>query len=154
MDGFKVLQQLRHGADRDDTVVLMLTSDDLNIQIPRVRELGLDAYIVKPVRRAELLAAIAKALAARDRAIVAGATAKPLVAVRVDAPSPALAAVVQVQTTRAQMPANDTARLLLVDDSADNRLLINSYLKRSLIESTKRKTARRPSIKRLPPVTT
>ena len=67
MDGFEVIQHVRQGADHDDTVVLMLTSDDLKIQIPRVRELGLDAYIVKPVRRVELLAAIATALAARNR---------------------------------------------------------------------------------------
>ena len=67
MDGFEVVQHVRHGADHDDTVVLMLTSDDLKIQIPRARELGLDAYIVKPVRRVELLAAITSALAARDR---------------------------------------------------------------------------------------
>ena len=67
MDGFEVIQHLRYGADHDDTVVLMLTSDDLKIQIPRARELGLNAYIVKPVRRVELLAAIMTALAGRNR---------------------------------------------------------------------------------------
>ncbi len=131
MDGFKVLQQLRRGAERDDTVVLMLSSDDLNIQIPRVRELGLDAYIVKPVRRAELLAAIATALAARNRANVVGAVTKPFAAARGDGAAPAIAAATPAPTTQPESAAaNGSARLLLVDDSADNRLLISSYLKR------------------------
>jgi two-component system, sensor histidine kinase and response regulator len=127
MDGFKVVQQLRRGAERDDTVVLMLTSNDLNIQIPRVRELGLDAYIVKPVGRAELLAAIAAALAAHNRASVAGAAAKPLAPNGGDT----AAADARADAAQAESPAaNIFARLLLADDSADNRLLINSYLKR------------------------
>ena len=124
MDGFKVVQQLRRGAERDDTVVLMLSSDDLNIEIPRVHELGLDAYIVKPVRRTELLAAIAKALTAR----ASGAAANSSAATDGDANATALAA---MPPARSELPAPTTsARLLLVDDSADNRLLINSYLKR------------------------
>ncbi len=128
MDGFKVVQHLRRGADRDDTVVLMLTSDDLNLQIPRVRELGLDAYIVKPVRRAELLTAIATALAARDRVNLPGVMLKPSAATNGDTagPAPALP-VVRLAKEAAAEPA---ARLLLADDSADNRLLISSYLKR------------------------
>jgi len=141
MDGFKVVEQLRRGADRrdaDNTVVLMLSSDDLNIQLPRVRELGLDAYIVKPVRRTELLAAIATALAARTRANVADTIAKPLAAVNgedaVPAPSaaaPLLAPVAPAQTVHPEPASmNGFARLLLVDDSADNRLLIKSYLRR------------------------
>jgi DNA-binding response OmpR family regulator len=32
MDGFRAIQQLRRGAERDDTVVLMLTSDDLKFR--------------------------------------------------------------------------------------------------------------------------
>jgi CheY-like chemotaxis protein len=131
MDGFKVVQQLRRGAERDDTVVLMLSSDDLNIQIPRVREFGLDAYIVKPVRRAELLAAIATALSARNRANVPGAVANPFAATGGNGNAMALAAATPVPPAQSEPAAGITsARLLLVDDSADNRLLISSYLKR------------------------
>jgi len=132
MDGFKVVQQLRGGTERDETVVLMLTSNDLHIQVPRVRELGLDAYIVKPVRRAELLAAIATALGARDRASgVAGAAAMPLAAAAGDSAAPAPVAGARADAAYSESPpANGFARLLLADDSADNRLLISTYLKR------------------------
>jgi len=140
MDGFKVVEQLRRGADRrdaDNTVVLMLSSDDLNIQLPRVRELGLDAYIVKPVRRTELLAAIATALAARTRANVADTIAKP--------PQPSTAktpyrAIRRRTATCTGCPSADGASGAGIDerlrapsagdDSADNRLLIKSYLRR------------------------
>ena len=40
----------------------MLTSDDLRLQLLRARKLKLDAYIVKPVRRSELIEAIARAM--------------------------------------------------------------------------------------------
>jgi two-component system sensor histidine kinase/response regulator len=115
MDGFEMVQQLRRGVEHNDTVVLMLTSDDLRIQLPRVRELGLDAYIVKPVRRADLIAAISIALAGRGRNGPASPLADPIGVEHGDTPG-----------TRARRPV----RVLLVDDSADNRLLINNYLKR------------------------
>jgi two-component system sensor histidine kinase/response regulator len=115
MDGFKVVQELRRASGLEDTVVLMLSSDDLKIQIPRVRELGLDAYIVKPVCRTELLAAIATAMAARDRAQAPPNAAPTLIDATPSEPA----------------PTSGFARLLLVDDSADNRLLITSYLKRT-----------------------
>ena len=132
MDGFEVMQHLRHGVEHDDPVVLMLTSDDLNIQIPRVRELGLDAYIVKPVRPSELLAAIATALAGRNRANTAGAIAKPAEGASRDATA-TRAIVADALASPAlsdRAVADRPMRLLLVDDSADNRLLINSYLRR------------------------
>jgi two-component system sensor histidine kinase/response regulator len=131
MDGFKVVEQLRHGAERADTVVLMLSSDDLNIQVPRARELGLDAYIVKPVRRAELLAAIAAALKARDRTNPPRAVANPLAANSGNGSTPMIAIAPPAPAAQSESTAEiSSARLLLVDDSMDNRLLISSYLKR------------------------
>ena len=130
MNGFEVVQHLRRAAASDDSVVLMLTSDDLNIQIPRVRELGLDAYIVKPVRRAELLAAIAAALARRNRIAAGSISAIPVAAVHGDAaPPPAVNQAAPAAHSELAV-ADHPARLLLADDSADNRLLINSYLRR------------------------
>ena len=149
MDGFEVVQHVRHGADHDDTVVLMLTSDDLKIQIPRVRELGLDAYIVKPVRRVELLAAITTALAGRNRSTpssersLKAVSAEPDRIYSADSPadarddlSPAAIASPKVTAPETVTPMEGTARnrsprLLLVDDSDDNRLLIRSYLRRA-----------------------
>jgi PAS domain S-box-containing protein len=153
MDGFEVIQHVRQGADHDDTVVLMLTSDDLKIQIPRVRELGLDAYIVKPVRRVELLTAITSALAARNRPTPSPEanhkTAPPEPGRRTalvepdrvnsadsaanarDRPSLSIIANPSGSAPGTVTPVGGSRRLLLVDDSADNRLLIRSYLRRA-----------------------
>jgi CheY-like chemotaxis protein len=126
-----------------------------------VRELGLDAYIVKPVRRAELLAAISTAMAGRDRTNGVGAGAKiipdadlcpaamaatlagasglqvsdDLIAedlsgidlpIRIHEPIATLPPSLIPWTAPIVLPIS----ILLVDDSADNRLLISSYLKR------------------------
>ncbi|MBF6560064.1 MAG: response regulator [Candidatus Binataceae bacterium] len=142
MDGFEVMRHLRGTPDRAHPVVLMLTSDDLNIQLPQVRELGLSAYIVKPVRRTELLAAIATALAAghahaaRPAPIaMPGAPALPPPIAPVAVPVESIAAALTV--TRAASAGVAIApgatarhvRVLLTDDSPDNRLLIKAYLK-------------------------
>jgi CheY-like chemotaxis protein len=88
------------------------------------------AYIVKPVRRAELLAAIATALAGRNRANVAGAVAQPHAAAGDTAALARAPATPPLAAQAEPAAATSSARLLVVDDSADNRLLISGYLKR------------------------
>ena len=58
MDGFQVAERIKT-AGYDGIPLLMLSSDDLKIDLARVGRLGLDAYLVKPVRRSELFEAIA-----------------------------------------------------------------------------------------------
>ena len=58
MNGFQVAERLK-AATGEGLTVLMLSSDDLKVQLTRARELGLDAYLVKPVRRTDLFEAIA-----------------------------------------------------------------------------------------------
>jgi two-component system, sensor histidine kinase and response regulator len=61
MDGMEVARQAiedgfvqtSHGGR--DTMILMLTSDDLNLTLGRLREAGLHTYLIKPVKRADLL---------------------------------------------------------------------------------------------------
>ena len=113
MDGFQVAERLKAGMQQDLTV-LMLSSDDLKVQLTRVREIGLDAYLVKPVSRSDLFDAIGTAMAKR--------------ATGPREPSAALA------LPPAPDAAGDSAtarplRILLADDSKDNRLLIHAYLK-------------------------
>jgi signal transduction histidine kinase/DNA-binding response OmpR family regulator len=119
MDGFQVAERLKAGAEHDLTV-LMLSSDDLKVQITRARELGLDAYLVKPVRRADLFAAIATAMAnhtAHSNSVVME--------------SDQTATLASTPDTTPSLQPDLPLSILLADDSKDNRLLIHAYLKDS-----------------------
>ncbi|HET8580381.1 MAG TPA: response regulator, partial [Nitrospiraceae bacterium] len=107
MDGFEVVERIKLKPSLADPIVIMLTSDQWADDIARTYELGLGGYLVKPIRRPDLFQAIAIALG----------RAKGL------APAVSLAAV------KSGPPDPRTLKILLVDDSADNRSLIQSYLK-------------------------
>ena len=117
MDGFQVAERLQAGAEQGLTV-LMLSSDDLNIQLTRVRELGLRAYLVKPVRRTDLFEAIATAMNNHT----------PYADARIIEPRQT-AALASTQGTALNTPPNLPLNILLTDDSKDNRLLIHAFLK-------------------------
>jgi two-component system, sensor histidine kinase and response regulator len=107
MDGFQVAEQLKREPCGSQPTILMLTSDDMSHKLGRVRELGIDAYVVKPIKRSDLFRAIASAMGRAKT----------------------------IQPTSATMPASAHAdgtrplKILLVEDSPDNRLLIEAYLK-------------------------
>ena len=103
-DGFAVSEALiREGGPVHS--LLMLSSSNLASELGRARELGLGAYLVKPIKRSELLRAI-------------GAILQPSASVSGEIP-----AAMPIASQRA-------ARILLVEDNEDNRLLIRTYLKR------------------------
>ena len=56
IDALEVAQRFRN--DGIETVIPMITANDLNAKLARLRELGIQAYVVKPVRHAELMRAI------------------------------------------------------------------------------------------------
>jgi two-component system, sensor histidine kinase and response regulator len=58
MDGFAVVEQIRRSSELSAMAVLMLTSGGQWGDRDRCRELGIQAYLQKPVRRRELLSAI------------------------------------------------------------------------------------------------
>jgi signal transduction histidine kinase/DNA-binding response OmpR family regulator len=58
MDGFTVAERIKQQAHLADTVILMFTSAGLRGDAARCRELGIQAYLSKPVRRADLLQSI------------------------------------------------------------------------------------------------
>src|SRR5207253_4467584 len=62
MDGFSVVERIRQTPELDGVVIMMLSSADQKNQVKRCRELKLDDYLVKPVRKSELLSAIQSAL--------------------------------------------------------------------------------------------
>jgi two-component system sensor histidine kinase/response regulator len=113
MDGFQVAERIK-ATGYDGLPVLMLTSDDLKIGITRAGQLGLDAYLVKPVRRLELFEAITAAIA-RHNGNLRSAGEKPT--------APDAVAVRSLQRP---------LRILLAEDARDNCTLIRAYLKNSL----------------------
>lgn len=110
MDGFELAGHIKEktGGIRD-TAIMMLTSDDRRDDIARCRDLDISSYLVKPVKKQDLLDAIAVTLG-RKSAFSTG---------RVSAVKP-----IDFSKVR---PVN----ILLVEDSADNRLLIQAYFKRT-----------------------
>jgi signal transduction histidine kinase/CheY-like chemotaxis protein len=63
MDGFDLVERIKGTPNLTDAFILMLTSGDHAGDLARCRDLGVSAYLIKPVRRAELRAAIAAAIA-------------------------------------------------------------------------------------------
>jgi CheY-like chemotaxis protein/anti-sigma regulatory factor (Ser/Thr protein kinase) len=110
MDGFDVAARIR-AAHGKANAIMMLTSSNLSADLARSRAMDLEGYLVKPIKRAELLSAIGGAL----QAMVPGRSVT-------DRASGAVAA---------DIATGAAARILLVEDNADNRLLIRAYLKNS-----------------------
>jgi len=107
MNGFEVADAIKRDSTLDGTTLLMLTSDIRSGDLTAVRKLGVEGYLVKPVKRAELREAISLALSRAPEQPEAPAPARP-------------------QVREEQRPL----RILLVDDSADNRLLVEAYLRK------------------------
>jgi signal transduction histidine kinase/CheY-like chemotaxis protein len=63
MDGFGLAEQIKRTPNFSDAVILMFTSGEMQGDIERSRRLGVSKYLMKPVRRAELRAAIIRTLA-------------------------------------------------------------------------------------------
>ncbi len=106
MDGFEVARRIQQDGSLASTTVMMLTSDNRAGDIAQARQLGMAAYMVKPIKRKDLQQAIASARQ----------TERPVA--ETSAPQPE----VQVE--------GRSLRILLVDDSEDNRLLVTSFLKK------------------------
>lgn len=105
MDGMQMLAIMRDDPVLAKTGVVLLSSDAVSLS-GRLRELGVGDYLMKPVRRADLHDAIAAAAGART------GTETPVEAVAEGEP---------------QAPM----RVLLVEDSEDNRFLLLAHLSKT-----------------------
>jgi len=65
MDGYAVAEKMHAQSERSHATIMMLTSADRRGDGARSRELGVSAYLTKPIRRSDLLDAILTALGAR-----------------------------------------------------------------------------------------
>jgi PAS domain S-box-containing protein len=113
MDGFETAQQLRRIVR--DLPIIMLTSDAQPGDAARQRQAGISGYAVKPVRRADLLRMVCEAL----RGSVPD---HPSASDRLH-PAPEEPAVAAARET--------ALNILIAEDSSDNRLLVQAYLKTS-----------------------
>jgi signal transduction histidine kinase/DNA-binding response OmpR family regulator len=71
MDGFELVGQLKGGATFSTPTIMMLTSGGRRGDAARCEELGIAAYLLKPVRQAELREAIIRVLHARQERLTA-----------------------------------------------------------------------------------
>ena len=112
MDGLEMLQMLQRHSRKLPPVVLMVNSTAFSADRPRMQELGLRHYIFKPLRRHDLYAMISDLLGAREVQVAA--------------------------TSQPALPANHHSpnelrplRILLADDSPDNRLIVKAFLQKT-----------------------
>jgi CheY-like chemotaxis protein len=66
MDGFGLVEKIKQGGGAAPATIMMLTSAGHRGDATRCQELGIAAYLLKPVRKMELREAIARLLGAKD----------------------------------------------------------------------------------------
>ena len=110
MDGFQVAEEIRRASPPQGLTIVMLASDHWADDIARTYDLGLGGYLIKPIRKSDLLQTISIALG-RSKGIQ-----HPIASASV-----ALTPPTEVRALR----------ILLVEDSQDNQVLIRSYLKQT-----------------------
>jgi CheY-like chemotaxis protein len=110
MDGFEVIERINADCSLSGLTIIMLASDRWADDIAKTYDLGLGGYLVKPIRRSDLQQTISIALGrSKGGFSTAGQGARP-----------------------SSLPPGRSLRILLVEDSLDNQILIQSYLKHTL----------------------
>jgi len=110
MDGFELAKHIKETMGNiKNTAVMMLTSDNRSGDRALCKEFDITFYLVKPVKKTELLDAIATIMGRK-----------------IDPPASKIPEVRPVDFS-----AIRSLNLLLVEDSADNRLIIQAYFKRA-----------------------
>jgi two-component system, sensor histidine kinase and response regulator len=68
MDGFGLVQHIKESSQLSTSTIMMLTSGGQRGDAARCEELGIAAYLLKPVRQSELREAIARVLSLKEQA--------------------------------------------------------------------------------------
>jgi signal transduction histidine kinase/CheY-like chemotaxis protein len=112
MDGFALVRKMRESPALAQSVVMMLTSSGQKGQVARCRQEGIASYLTKPVRRAELRAALRHAL-------------QPNSGARAPSAAPAVVADSAERETGSRRLC-----ILLVEDNTVNQLVARKLLER------------------------
>ncbi|HPP05832.1 MAG TPA: response regulator [Syntrophorhabdaceae bacterium] len=108
MDGFNVAEIIRKDPSISDTPIIMLTSDYGRQHSEKSRGLNITAFITKPVKREELKTVISDAISSSKKI-----------------PEVSISEVEKIKSYKLQEPLN----ILIAEDSKDNRLLLQAFLK-------------------------
>jgi CheY-like chemotaxis protein len=110
MDGFEVIHRMRPQAELKNAAIMMLTSSDHSVSAAKCRELGVGAFLVKPIQPSDLLKSMLRILG------------------KLPSPSPALAPTVKQQPTPVSaFPLN----ILVAEDNPVNQKLATVLLERA-----------------------
>ena len=113
MDGFDLADEINQSPNLANIVIMMLTSGEKRGDIQRCRGLGVSAHLMKPVRRAELRAAIVEALRSPEK------------------PNAAESASSLVQAPARMAPEALRSRILLAEDNLVNQRLAARLLEKA-----------------------
>jgi len=108
MDGFTLVQRLRQQTDLRKITIMMLTSAGQRGDAARCRELGIAAYLVKPIVQSQLFDAVLNVLATKDQQL----HEVPLV------------------TRHTLREARQNLRILLAEDNVVNQVLVCRLLEK------------------------
>jgi signal transduction histidine kinase/DNA-binding response OmpR family regulator len=110
MDGFGLVERLNEHSGTGSSTIMMLTSGGQRGDAQRCSELGIAAYLLKPVRQTELREAIARVLLAREKS--------------------AETAMITRHTLREQTRPNKMLKILLAEDNLINQKLATRMLEK------------------------
>ena len=107
MDGFQIAKQVRENPALENIILMMLTSDDQRLNLNQCREAGIGSYLVKPVRKTELLKGVCHLLG-------------------IEAPT---VPTVPDTASNTQFEFDEPKQILLAEDYLYNRIIVQQYLK-------------------------
>lgn len=110
MDGFQAAEAIRQASPSRNLAIVMMASHNWADDIARTYDMGLSGYLIKPIRKSDLLQTITIAIE-RSRSVQHTAGSEPALP-----PPPTLV---------------KALRILLVEDSQDSQALVRSYLKQT-----------------------
>jgi two-component system sensor histidine kinase/response regulator len=70
MDGFGLVEHIKENPELSTSTIMMLTSGGQRGDAARCEELGIAAYLLKPVRQTELREAIARVLSLKEKSVI------------------------------------------------------------------------------------
>jgi CheY-like chemotaxis protein len=108
-DNFSTLETIKHIADSTAGLIAMMTPIDFGVGAKKLEEIGILSYLIKPVKQQHLVFNIKRTLGTQ-------------VLLKDTAPSHS------IEIVAPAIPLN----ILLVDDSHDNRLLVELYLAKTI----------------------